>query len=110
MERYLDSDLEDISNGTKTFQDIAKKYGTNEKSVRRAFYRRGFVITRRYFVITDNYTGNVSYAESVTECAKLLNVSRQTIYDVIKGKKIDLFEEMNIKVEVRFSGETEEEK
>lgn len=100
MEKYLDSDLADIYYGKTTFESIAKKYGTKTANVKLAYWRRGWKINNIIIVIHNNLTNTQLYTYSVSECARQLNVSRQTVYDVINGKHIKLLDKMQVELEV----------
>ena len=107
MERYLDSDLEDVYYGRKTFEDVAKKYGTKVSAVKKAFWYRGWVINRRIIIIHNNLTHRQRYVYSVSECARELNVSRQTIYSALNGQRVKLLETMSVELEVIQGGKKE---
>ena len=100
MERYLDSDLEDIFYKRKTFTEVAEKYGSKPQNVLRAYYRRGFVQRTRRIVVYNLLSNTKTYFFTVVECARSLGVARKTIYSAIKGKKVRLLKTIGVKVEV----------
>lgn len=105
MERYLDTDLEDIYYGRKTFEDIARKYNSKPINVRKAFWKRGYKLNKRYFIIKDMFAGTTLWCYTIREVMNALQISRQSVYRLIKGEKIKLLERMNIEVEVHYYGE-----
>ncbi len=96
--KYNIDDFEKVVNGQETIKTMCDTYGVSKKTFIRAMNRKGYHIKKtKVRIITQNKTKVVS---SISDCAYELKVSDETVRDCLKGKRIKLFEEMGIKIEV----------
>lgn len=96
--KYDIKDFEDVASGKKDVNSMCEYYNVSHKAFILAMNRKGYYLRkRRIKIMTPNQTKVVS---SISECAYELKVSDETIRNCLKGKRIKLFDEMNIKIEV----------
>ena len=93
--RYDLDDFEKIIRREITVKEIAEKYGVSQGRIRCALIERGYHINKRIKIVSPYKTMVV---QDKQKCADELNVSRQTIINALKGKRIPMFEELNIKI------------
>lgn len=96
--KYLEEDLEAIAKGQSTIDDMAKHYGVSRDTLRRNLNRRGYHIRKVKIRIITPY--NRVVVSSIQECADTLKLSTETISQALRGKRIEVLEEMSIKLEV----------
>jgi len=93
--RYDLDDFEKIVKKELTVKDVAIKYSVSENRIRQAMIERGYHINKRIKIVSPYKT---IYCQDKQKCADELNVSRQTIINALKGKRIPMFEELGIQV------------
>lgn len=93
--KYDLDDFEKIVNKELSVKDVAIKYGVSESRIRHALNDKGMYINRRIVVISPYKT---IVCQDKQKCADELKVSRQTISNALKGKRIPMFEELGIKI------------
>jgi len=96
--KYDLKDFDKVANYKVTADEMAQKYGVSKKTFIRAMNSNGYYLKKIKFKITSPY--KTKYVHSYFDCANELNVSVETIRRAVKGKKIKIFEELGIKVEV----------
>lgn len=96
--KYLDEDLEAVTKGLVTIDDLAKDYGVSRETLRRYLNRHGYHIRKvKIKIITPYRTQRVG---SIQECAETLKLSRYTIERALKGERVKVLDELGIKLEV----------
>lgn len=96
--KYLEEDLEAIAKGTLDIEVVANRYGVSKDTLRRCLNRRGYHLRKVKIKIISPHKKKV--VGSIQECADELKVSRSTIENALKGKRVLLLEDMNITLEV----------
>lgn len=96
--KYDDKDFEKVVKGKATINEMSEFYGVSREAFILAMNRKGYYSKKTKLRITTPHKTKVVY--SFSACAYELKVSEQTIRNYIKGKRVKLFEDMNIKVEV----------
>lgn len=96
--KYLEEDLEAIRRKEKTVKEVADKYGVSQNALIRCLNRRKYYIRKMRIKIKTPYKTTV--VDSLQECADTLHLSKETIRQAIKGKRIKTLEDLNIKLEV----------
>lgn len=96
--KYLEEDLEAIVKGQKTIDEVANQYGVSHDTLKRNLNRRGYHVRKtKVKVFTPYYTRVYG---SIQECADTLKLSRLTIVRALKGERVKVLEELEIKLEV----------
>ena len=90
--KYEIEDLENLS-----VKELCEKYGSSEKTVKMALYRFG-VRKHRAVRILSPYKTPVVVADK-QKCAEELRLSRRTVDKALKGERVPILEELNIKLE-----------
>ena len=103
---YQTKDLIDIKNGKATIDQVAQKYGVSRVAIIEAMSKRKIFVKKKRILITTPYEQRV--VGSIQECAKVLEMSRESIVKALKGQRVATLEALEIKVEVYNNGETEE--
>lgn len=100
--KYNLDDFEKIVAKEITVNEVAKKYGVSPNRIRQAMIDRGYHINKRIKIVSPYKT---IICQDKQKCADELNVSRQTIINALKGKRVSAFEELGIKVMYAEEGE-----
>ena len=96
--KYKLKDFENVASGKSAIEDMCEYYGVSRKLFIQAMNRKGYYLKKTTLrIISPNKTKIV---HSFSACADELGVSEQTIKNAIKGKRVKLFEELGIKVEI----------
>lgn len=96
--KYDIKDFEAVASGKVDVKSMCDFYGVSHKAFVLAMNRNGFYLRKTKIKIkTPNQTKVVS---SISECAYELKVSDETIRNCLKGKRIKLFDDMGITIEV----------
>ena len=96
--KYKKKDLEAIAKGLADINDVAKKYGVSKDTVRRCLNRRGYHLHKVKIKIITPY--NETVVGSIQECAETLQLSRSAISNALKGKSVQVLNELGIRLEV----------
>lgn len=96
--KYLDEDIEAVTKGLVTIDDLAKDYGVSKETLRRYLNRHGYYLRKVKIKIITPYKTQV--ALSVQECADTLKLSRKTIERALNGERVKVLEELGIRLEV----------
>lgn len=96
--RYDINDFIAVKNNQLTLEDVAKKYGTSTHAIKCAMSRLRLYKKKVMVRLITPYKEQI--CGSINECAKIVGVSSPTINSALKGKRIPLLEELEIKVEV----------
>ena len=88
-------EYEDLAN--LSVEELCEKYNVSEKTIKMALYRNGFRKHRAIKIISP-YHEPVIVADK-QKCAEELRLSQKTIDKALKGKRVPILEELNIKVE-----------
>ena len=91
MNKYEQEDLENLS-----VEELCKKYGSSESAIKKAMYRNGYRKHKAIKIISP-YKEAI-YVADKQKCAEELRVSRRTIDRSLKGEKVKILEELNIKI------------
>ena len=95
---YNDKDFERVVSGKASVNEMCEYYGVDRKNFIKAMNRKGYYLKKTTLkIISPNKTKIV---KSFSACAYELKVSEQTIRNAIKGKRVKLFEDLDIKIEV----------
>lgn len=105
--KYDNKDLLAIRNGTKTRQEIADKYGVSVHAIRCAMSRAKIYERKTAVLMTTPYQTKIF--SSISECAEAIGVSQPTITKALRGKRSQILEVLEIKVEVYVDRYAEEE-
>ena len=95
--KYDKEDLLLVAQGKATPKEMCDKYNVPYQTFMCALNRSGLYIKKHKLKIITPYGNKIVY--SFRACADELNCSEQTIRNYLKGKKIKLFEELEIKIE-----------
>ena len=95
--KYNEDDLIKIIRKEATVMEISHKYGSSYQAIRKALYRYGYRAHKK-IKISSPYKKDI-YVEDIQKCADELKVGRTTIIRALKGEKVPMFDELNIKVE-----------
>jgi len=90
--KYKLEDLERMS-----VEELCKKYGATESAVKKAKYRWGYRSHKAVRILSP-YHEPVILADK-QKCAEELRLSKRTIDRALKGEKVKILEELNIKIE-----------
>ena len=96
--KYDDTDFEKVVKKETTINEMLIKYNVNKKTFIKALNRRGYYLNKTKIKITSPFKTKIIYSYSA--CANELGVSERTIRNYLGGKRVKIFEEMNIKIEV----------
>ena len=96
--KYLEEDLEAVTKGLVTIDDLAKDYGVSRDTLRRYLNRHGYHLRKIRIKIISAY--GTQTAGSLQECADTLKLSRKTIERALNGERVKVLEELGIKLEV----------
>ena len=96
--KYNDKDLENVAKGKVSVDEMCEFYGVSRENFIKAMNRKGFYLKKTTIKITS--PSKVKIVKSFSACAYELKVSEQTIRNYLKGKKVKLFEDLGIKIEV----------
>ena len=91
---YNEDDLQKLSNGELDIKEVCEKYGRNERQVKDVMRYRGLKVPSRLIKIETPY--QVKIVSSVEEASDTLKVSDTTVRQALNGKRIKLFEELEI--------------
>ena len=94
--QYEEQDLIKLSTGELEIEDVCVKYARTERQVKDVMRYRGLKLPSRRIRIETPY--QVVVVNSVEEASKTLMVSDTTIRQALNGKRIQLFEELEIKL------------
>lgn len=92
MNKYEQEDLENLS-----VEELCAKYGSSVEAVKKAMYRNGYRKHRAIKIISP-YKEPVFVADK-QKCAEELRLSRRTIDRALKGERVPILEELNIRIE-----------
>ena len=96
--KYNEKDFEKVIKKTATISEMSEFYGVSREAFILAMNRKGYFIKKtKLKIITPHKTKIV---HSFSACAYELKVSEQTIRNYLKGKRVKVFEDLGIKVEV----------
>lgn len=96
--KYDINDLHAIGNGEKTIDEIAKKYGVRKMNIIDALHRNKIHIKKNKPIhLISPYTDKIY--ENANELAKELDLTPRTIRRALNGERIQLLEELEIKLE-----------
>lgn len=95
--KYEERDLLAVISGDKSLQDVADLYGTTKQAVKKALYRYGYRV-RRSIKIISPYKETI-YVADKQKCAEELRVSARTISKALKGERVAILDDLNIRVE-----------
>ena len=96
--KYQEEDLKAIAKGLADIDDVAKRYGVSRDTLRRNLNRRGYHLHKVKIKITTPY--NKVVVGSIQECAETLKLSRSAISNALKGKSVQVLNELDIRLEV----------
>ena len=104
-------DLIAIKNGKQTINEVAEKYNTTPTAIKLAMYRRQIWRRKKRVLLVTPY--KTTECCSVEDCARKTNITPTTLLKALRGERVPLLEELNIKVkyikEVYYDKQTEEE-
>jgi len=93
MSKYEQEDLETLS-----VEELCAKYGSSKDAVKKAMYRNGYRKHKAIKIISP-YKEPVFVADK-QKCAEELRLSRRTIDRALKGERVPILDELNIKLEI----------
>lgn len=96
--KYDIKDFEDVAKGKVSIQYMSEFYKVSKLSFNKAMNRKGYYLKKTKIKIVS--PSQIKIVSSISECAYELKVSDTTIRNCLNGKKIKLFEDMGIKLEV----------
>ena len=92
MNKYEQEDLENLS-----VEELCKKYGSTEQAIKKAMYRNGYR-KHRAIKIVSPYKEPVIVADK-QKCAEQLRLSRRSVDRALKGERVAILDDLNIKLE-----------
>ena len=96
--KYNEKDLEKVAQGKVSVEDMCELYCVSRENFIKAMNRKGYYLKKTTIkIISPN---KIKIVKSFSACAYELKVSERTIRNALKGKRIKLFEELGIKLEV----------
>lgn len=96
--KYDIKDFEDVIKGKVSIQYMSEYYKVSKEAFIKAMNRKGYYIKKTKIKITTPHQTKIVF--SINECAYELKVSDTTIRNYLDGKKVKLFEDMGVKLEV----------
>ena len=96
--KYSDKDFEKVVKGKATIDDMCEFYGVSHDVFVKAMNRKGYYTRKTKLKIVSPNKTKVVY--SFSACAYELKVSERTIRNYLLGKRVKLFEELDIRIEV----------
>ena len=96
--KYELKDLEKVAKGKMTIEEACDFYGVSRENFIKAMNRKGYYLKKTTIKITS--PSKTKIVKSFSACAYELKVSEQTIRNYLKGKRVKLFEDLDIKIEV----------
>ena len=96
--KYNLEDFEKVVSGKYDIDELSKRYGVSHNALIRAMNRNGYYMRKTKIKIISPNKTKIVYSYSA--CADELKVSERTIRNYVQGKRVKIFEEMEIKIEV----------
>ena len=96
--KYNEKDFEKVAKGKTTIQEMCEFYKVSKEAFVIAMNRKGYYTKKTTIKIIS--PSKTKVVKSFSACAYELKVSEQTIRNYLKGKRVKLFEELGIKLEV----------
>jgi hypothetical protein len=96
--KYNEKDFEKVAQGKKTIQEMCEYYGVSREAFILAMNRKKYYVKKTKIKIVSPTKTKIVY--SFSACAYELKVSEQTIRNYLKGKRVKLFEDLGIRIEV----------
>ena len=96
--KYDIKDFEKVAKGTMSLDEASKLYGVSKTNFVKAMNRSKYYIRKTKIKIITPLKTKIVYSYSA--CADELKVSEMTIRNALKNKRVKLFEELGIKLEV----------
>ena len=93
---YDETDFEKVASGSVSADEMAKKYKVKLSTFKKAFQRRGYRVRKRIKIVSPYKT---IYVSDIQKCAEELRLSRSTIVSALKGKRVPILDDLNIKIE-----------
>ena len=94
--KYELQDFEKVVKGYASVEQMCEQYEVSRATFLRAMNRKGFYIKKiKLKIITPT---KIKIVSSISDCAYELKVSDKTIKNYLKGKRVKLFEELNIHI------------
>ena len=94
--KYDLDDFEKVIKKEMSVKEMSVKYGVSSSRIRQALIERGYHINKRVMIKSPYKT---IICQDKQKCADELKVSRQTIINALKGKKVAMFDELGITIE-----------
>ena len=96
--KYDENDFKKVKKGEATIEEMCKKYNVPRACFYRAMNRQGYYVKKAKIKIISPTKTKIVY--SFSACADELKVSQQTIRNYLNGKRVKLFEKLDIKIKV----------
>lgn len=96
--KYNSADFEKIKRKETTIEEVATKYKVSKHSIVLAMNKRGIYTQKKTILIKSPFGNRI--VNSIQECADELKISRDSVKRALRGKRVALLEELNIKLEV----------
>lgn len=96
--KYTEKDFEKVAKGKASVNEMCEFYGVSHSTFIRSMNKRGYFVKKTKIKITS--PSKTKIVNSINACAYELKVSEETIRNALKGKRVKLFEELGIKLEV----------
>lgn len=96
--KYNEKDFEKVAKGLASVDEMCEFYGVSHEAFITAMNRKNYYLKKTKLKITTPHKTKVVY--SFSACAYELKVSEQTIRNYLKGKRVKVFEDLGIKIEV----------
>lgn len=103
--KYDENDLIKVIKNQATITEMEHKYGSSYQAIKKALYRYGYR-SHKQIKISSPYKKD-TYVSDIQKCADELKVGRTTIIRALRGEKVPMLDELNIKVE--YVGENNDE-
>ena len=103
--KYTKEEIGQLANGEISFQDFATKHNIKISTVHSVLYYHKYYKRNRLYKITSPYKTII--CSSVREVSEKLGLCDHTVYKALKGGRVRVLEELEIKVEVIENGKKE---
>ena len=96
--KYNEEDFKKVASGKASVKEMCEFYGVSREAFILAMNRQKYYLKKTKLKIISPSKIKIVY--SFSACAYELRVSERTIRNYLQGKRVKLFEDLDIKIEV----------